>query len=652
MPSFTNSYTEPGTYVAINDDVLTQTNTGLLSVCIIGTGKKTKSINNLELELIPPTNSFNFAEILTPTNFDALEVSGWTANTSYVKDDYVTYEGKLYQCINPEGSTSETFVVSDWAEIQVTDVEYDDHIDRTINVGDYIYYINTKEEDSLANKYYKCKVQTSIVYTYPEWEKNKYYASNDLVFFDDLYFNCIESHTSVDTDSPDGTYWKKYWKEVEPEYNNYSAVIPNSDTYPVLSIYEPTKVIGAITTKVYDNYIKEDGTSSDEKIYFTITNINEPNNKLIWINSTLPSTDKNAQGRYVLTLSYTAEKVTSDGNIKSYTRLSSIFSAYGAPSAENTISTAAQIAYDNGATVFYCVQPLNDGDIDDNNNLTRSGLQEGLRQAQNVDTYCILPMMESTSETNIATICKSHVEKMSSTLERKERICILSDAAKYASSSEAIEQLVEDYKSAASAINSSRILYITPSAVNVNIENDVIPGSGMYAAAALAGIICNNNYTCGEPITGKTLADVSINDIFTREEKNQLASYGCLVLEGAEGTTIPKIRHALSTATGDYVKSEIKITKIKDVISSTLRLALDRAYINTRFLGASTISEMTTTVNTILSSFLANNDIYSYNNLVIAQDQNYPNQVNVSFRIAPAVDLNYILITFGVTFQE
>ena len=88
------------------------------------------------------------------------------------------------------------------------------------------------------------------------------------------------------------------------------------------------------------------------------------------------------------------------------------------------------------------------------------------------------------------------------------------------------------------------------------------------------------------------------------------------------------------------------------MISSTLRLALDRAYINTRFSGASTISEMTATVNTILSSFLANNDIISYSNLVIAQDLNYPNQVNVSFRIQPTVDINYILVQFGVTFSE
>jgi hypothetical protein len=240
---------------------------------------------------------------------------------------------------------------------------------------------------------------------------------------------------------------------------------------------------------------------------------------------------------------------------------------------------------------------------------------------------------------------------MSTTLERKERLVVLSDSLDNEVSDD-IDKAIDNYKSNAASANSPRVIYITPSMVTVALDSGTVAqANGMYAAAALAGIICNNNYTCGEPISGKTLADVTINDRYTREEKNILASYGCLVLEGAEGTSVAKIRHALSTATGDLVKSEIKITKIKDVISNTLRLALDRAYINTRFTGASTISEMTATVNTILSSFLANNDIVSYNNLVIAQDLNYPNQVNVSFRIQPTVDVNYILVTFGVSFQ-
>jgi hypothetical protein len=269
--------------------------------------------------------------------------------------------------------------------------------------------------------------------------------------------------------------------------------------------------------------------------------------------------------------------------------------------------------------------------------------------AKTIDTYCIVPMIEANA--TVGSLCKAHVESMSTTLERKERIAIISGEYMNEQNDD-IDEIVAKYKSAAAAINSPRVIYIAPSACNVLLDEGTVPGAGMYAAAALAGIICNNNFTCGEPISGRTLADVTINDRYTREEKNQMAAYGCLVLEGAEGTTVPKVRHALSTATGDFIKSEIKITKIKDVISNTLRLAMDRAYINTRFVGAETISEMSTTVNTILSSFLANNDIVSYRDLVIAQNINYPNEIDVSFRIQPATDVNYILITFGVSFNQ
>lgn len=640
MPSFTNSYTEPGTYVVIDDDVITQTNTGLLSVCIIGTGKTTKTINNLELDLVPPT-IFRVKDLVNATNFDMVNttlvssVAEWAASTEYTVGMFVINSSSVYVCSTAHTS-GETFDATKFTLVNTLE----SYTGSTLNINTNVIY---------SNVIYK-SIQAVVVPAsyYSTWEASTYYTLNSYMTYSSKYYVCIEAHTSI-SGTPTGEYLVKYWKEVSPDTTNYSAEIPNSDTYPVLVNYEPTKVIGAITTKVYNNYVNEDGTSSTTKVYFNITN---NGTKFVWINANLPTSDLNAQGVYILSMSYTAEKdAVTDGKIKSFTRLSSIFSTYGDPSVENTISAAAQIAYDNGATVFYCVQPLGENCLDEYGNLTRTGLQEGLRQAKTVDTYCIVPMMDSTATTNIATLCKSHVESMSSTLERKERICILSNAIKSTSSIEEIEAVIEEYKSAAKAIDSPRILYLVPSSVNVNIGNDVVPSSGMYAAAALAGIICNNNFTCGEPITGKTLADVTIDDQFTREEKNQMASYGCLVLEGSEGTTIPKVRHALSTSTGDYVKTEIKITKIKDVISSTLRLALDRAYINTRFLGASTISEMTTTVNTILSSFLANNDIYSYSDLVIAQDTNYPNQVNVSFRIAPAVDINYILITFGVSFN-
>lgn len=547
MPSFTNSYTEPGSYVVINDDVATQTNTGLLSVCIIGTGTQVKPVNNLELFLIPPTSC--------TTAFKSFSVG-------------TTYHVNQVASIVFSGTTN----------------------------------------------YYNC-IKENVCTQVPETATSAYLSSN--------------------------------WEAITPDATNWSAQLDS--TYPVQASDLPTKVTGSITTKVYNNTETVEGSS--------VTNFTISNNTLLWNNSrisALSSEQASESGRYGISISYNSVKASDDYKIKGFTRLSSIFSTYGNPSAENSISLAAQIAADNGATVFYCVQPNPTvaGNVS-NGALTEAGLTVGLTEAKRVDTYCILPMIEfdptTTGKNLVASKCKAHVESMSSTLERKERVCILSGLQTTETSE--IDTAVAKYKSAASSIGSARVIYIAPSSVDVLTENGSVKASGMYAAAALAGILCNNNFTCGEPISGKTLADISINDRYTREEKNQMAAYGCLVLEGAEGTTVPKIRHALSTVTGDYIKSEIKITKIKDTVASTLRLALDKAYINTRFVGAQTISEMSSTVNTILSSFMANNDIISYSNLVIAQDTNYPNQVNVSFRIKPAVDINYILITFGVSFN-
>lgn len=677
MPSFTNNYTEPGTYVVINDDISTDVNTGLLSVCIIGKGKTTKAINSELLELLPPIetpvtpvvgNNYNAGTIIyyngdyykvinasTPEAsvatvgeaYDVNEVitfgedfykvtsagsipeaSEPTVGASFNEGDVLFYDDKYY---NVTTSGEVTDPISDWLEGNATEITEETATNTLIS--NWLYsnatQITSGIDDAIIEYWLSVDAEPTQI-SYKVWEADKDYFVGDYMYYEGTYYECIKDHKSPDSVNTD--YLATNWKIVHPDSEKYSAQLEANIAVA------PTEVVDAISSKVYDS------------TFFTVSN-----SVLKWTSSEMPTLGPD--GKYKITANYTVEKSSVDREPKSYMRVSSIYAAYGEPSAENTISAGAQIAEANGASVFYCIQPeVNEatGLID------AAGLAKALRQAQKINTYCILPMVspfntgdESTSLTmdQIISMCKTHVENMSTTLERKERIAILANNALIEARD--YDQAIAEYKANAASANSARIVYVAPSQVTVTLDTGTVAAAnGMYAAAAIAGIICNNNYTCGEPITGKTLANVTINDRYTREEKNVLASYGCLVLEGAEGTSVAKIRHALSTATGDYVKSEIKITKIKDVISSTLRLALDRAYINTRFVGASTISEMTATVNTILSSFLANNDIYSYSNLVIAQDLNYPNQINVSFRIAPTPDVNYILVQFGVTFQN
>lgn len=678
MPSFTNNYTEPGTYVVINDDISTDVNTGLLSVCIIGKGKTTKTITSELLELIPPietpvtpivgtsydagtiiyyngnyyrvntTSSPSASEAVVGEEYSVNEVV--TVNNNYYKvttassipevtepnvgdsfneGDVLFYDSKYYS-VTTGGEVTDP--IATWLESNATEITEETANDTLISnwLSDNTEQITEGEDDAIIEYWLSIDAEPTEI-NYKVWEANTNYFVGDYMYYEGTYYECIKDHKSPESVTTD--YLSTNWKIIHPDVENYSAQLEANIAIA------PREVVDAISSRIYD------GT------FFTVDN-----SVLKWIADEMPV--EGPDGKHKVTASYTVEKSSTDREPKSYMRLSSVYAAYGEPSAENTISAGAQIAEANGASVFYCIQP----EVNETTGLIdAAGLAKALRQAQKINTYCILPMVspytipgdEENSFTmdQIISMCKTHVENMSTTLERKERIAILANNALIEARD--YDQAIAEYKANAASANSARIVYVAPSQVTVTLDTGTVAAAnGMYAAAAIAGIICNNNYTCGEPITGKTLANVTVNDRYTREEKNVLASYGCLVLEGAEGTSVAKIRHALSTATGDYVKSEIKITKIKDVISSTLRLALDRAYINTRFVGASTISEMTATVNTILSSFLANNDIYSYSNLVIAQDLNYPNQINVSFRIAPTPDVNYILVQFGVTFQN
>lgn len=627
MPSFTNNYTEPGTYVAINDDIMTQTNTGLLSVCIIGTGITTKQVKNQGLVLCPPIDT-TIQFVKNTDVFTSIPV--WVAGTTYNVGDVVGYleDNKIYTCTteNSDATFDSTHWNSGESGESTTDLKT-----VTTSVSSGTYYRNTV---NAATSFYRCIATTAVPKGYSTITANVEYNVGDFGIYSEGYYRCIEANTAPDT--IDGAYIKKYWTEITyVDSAFWTAEVALAEDINKL----PEVISGAISTRQYNE--GTDFSYIDQNEYTYVK----------WDGTVLPEADKNVNGIYTLGISYLANKSDADYKPKSFTRLSNVLATYGPVSTENTISAAAQIAADNGATVFYCIQPDprdGTGNVDVVGNLTETGLRNGLTMAKTIDTYCIVPMIEANA--TVGSLCKAHVESMSTTLERKERIAIISGEYMNEQNDD-IDEIVAKYKSAAAAINSPRVIYIAPSACNVLLDEGTVPGAGMYAAAALAGIICNNNFTCGEPISGRTLADVTINDRYTREEKNQMAAYGCLVLEGAEGTTVPKVRHALSTATGDFIKSEIVITKIKDVISNTLRLALDRAYINTRFVGAETISEMSTTINTILSSFMANNDIVSYRDLVIVQNINYPNEIDISFKIRPVTSVDYILISFGVSFQ-
>jgi hypothetical protein len=272
-----------------------------------------------------------------------------------------------------------------------------------------------------------------------------------------------------------------------------------------------------------------------------------------------------------------------------------------------------------------------------------------ITKLESVSAYCVTPLFAANSTVNAALIStlKAHVTNMSAVTERKNRIGLLSGLSTTDDSTDK-ETSVSTHIAAIQACDYYRLGYIVPSNATKTLTYGTVTLSGPYIAAAVAGIVCNASYTAGEPISGKSLTGFdTVADIYTRYQKNRMASYGGFIIENSSGNY--KVRHALSTDISDIVNAELKITRITDSVAYTTSSALEAMFINTRNTGAQTISDISSATRLILDSITSIQDIVSYQNLSVTQSSIDPRQIDVSFQIQPAWDINWILISFGVT---
>ena len=357
-----------------------------------------------------------------------------------------------------------------------------------------------------------------------------------------------------------------------------------------------------------------------------------------------------ASGIKYLYVTYSVSKnPLTDYEPKMFSDLNSIYSEYGVPDPdsdgviENTLSVGADIYFSNGGGLVICVQ-VPDSPIE-------TDFTAALTKLKTVDCYAIVPLCDVHTTTAYAALksdIATYVNQMSSTVEKRERIALLGGPVTLDDRSVDAETRTAAYVSYIDAINEARLCYMAPSVATINIGAFTYTVSGPYLAAAVAGLMCNPLYSAGEPISGKTIARFSdLLDPYTRVQKNRIAAVGGFYIENNSGTF--KVRHALSTDNSTAITSEIKITKIKDSIAKTLRNSLDATFINTRNVGAETISAITTSVRLLLDGVISIRDIVSYQNLSVVQNPSEPREIDVSFQIRPSWDVNWIFITFGVT---
>lgn len=337
-------------------------------------------------------------------------------------------------------------------------------------------------------------------------------------------------------------------------------------------------------------------------------------------------------------VTYTYTKSESDYKAKLFFSLEDVEAEYGAVIEEgevaNTLTLAAQIAFENGATAIMCVQKAED-----------EGWTEPLARLENQDCDIIVPIY--TSELSDLANVKAHVVDQSLELNKHERIAFVgapvdSEISYFFSTGSERGGLVQQ-------MSHKRVVVFAPDGAVKTLRdadgNVITPAlDGSYLAAAAAGKLCSPSYPWSEPLTRKSISGFdSLNTAYNESEKNALGARGCCVIHAVGGDV--RIRDGITSDVTSVNSQEISVVSLIDYCMEAMRSGLDN-HIGTVITGAKP-AEVEATAKSILAKLIDNRIINAYNELSAKVDGTDPRRINVIFNIYPVYPLKWIRVSFS-----
>jgi len=342
-------------------------------------------------------------------------------------------------------------------------------------------------------------------------------------------------------------------------------------------------------------------------------------------------------------VSYETDKVAADFAPKSFFSLRQVIAEYGDVVAANTLSLGAAGAFGNGASIVTCRQ-LDPAQMDTAAH-AKGEITAALTDLEDYDVSILVPMVALNAEISTTAIDMDseyldHVSKMSSKLERKERICILGMDEKagrldiLGASDSWQSYMLSLQPSLSSGLSPKRVMVVNPGRCLTSSKGVSIEADGTYAAACLAGRMVSSEFDEAEPMTRKTLSTVDelILPDLSRPEKNQLAALGVTVIETKN--SIITVRRSITADGSSIASQEPSIVRAFDRVASELREALENRFVGTKILNTThTALEAATSV--FLERLIAEEIITSYRNVKATQNSSEPRQFDISFEAAP-----------------
>ena len=353
-------------------------------------------------------------------------------------------------------------------------------------------------------------------------------------------------------------------------------------------------------------------------------------------------------------VSYETAKVAADFAPKQFFSLRQVIAEYGDVTAANTLSLGAAGAFGNGATLVTCRQ-LDPVQVALGNSEKKGEILAALTDLEDYDVSILIPMVPLNDACGEAgTDYLNHVSKMSSKLERKERIAILGLNEK--SSRMSILGVTNSWQALmlslslpqSSGLASKRIIVVNPGRCMTNSKGVAIEADGTYAAACLAGRMVSSEFDEAEPMTRKTLATVDeliIPDL-SRPEKNQLTALGVTVVEAKSSTIL--VRRAVTADATSIASQEPSIVRSFDRVAMELREALENRFVGSKILNTThTALEAATSV--FLERLVAAEIITSYRNVKATQNPLEPRQFDITFEGQPIYPFIWGFLDISIT---
>lgn len=360
------------------------------------------------------------------------------------------------------------------------------------------------------------------------------------------------------------------------------------------------------------------------------------------------------QAGTVYTVNFERPKVAADFAPQSFFGLSQVVSMYGDVSAANTISLGAQGAFGNGASLVTCRQL--DPDQMDTSSHIEGEMVSALEDMESQSLKIVVPMYPiNTDPTALGLKYLDHVSKMSSLLERQERICILgtdeiSGRMTTAGTGTTWHDLMAQFDvSESSGLSPERVMVVNPGYCQLNYKGTEIDADGTYIAACLAGRMVNANYDVAEPMTRKPLTTIDqlILPELARSEKNALTSYGVTVVEAVNN--VIQVRRSITCDSSSIPAQEPSIVRSFDYVVENLRGALENRFVGTKILPTVTGTALVAATSHFMDTYVADEIIGAYRNVTAVQNSVEPRQFDIECEAAPIYPFLWGFLSLSVT---